>query len=289
MHKRLSPQMLQALSVAAPGTPLRDGLDRIILAHTGALVVVGESTEVQGLCTGGFSVNIEFSAQRLAELAKMDGAIILSDDSLRIARANVHLVPNREATTTETGTRHRTAERVARTVNAPVIAVSEEMSVITVYSAGEKEQLLQPVELMFRANQALQTMERYRNRLIEVRQRLMLLEHNSHATLRDAALLVQRAEMVDRIADEVSDYVVELGLDGRMVRMQLEELLDGIGDERQSTLLAYGDFGTGWTLDAAIEELRSMDDAELFDLASLATLFHQDGSLNLDEIRQPNS
>ncbi len=135
------PELLAALTLVAPGHPLRTGLDRVLQAKMGALVVVGDGHEVLGICSGGFLLDAEYSPQRLSELAKMDGAIILSADASRIARANVHLLPDPSAMTSETGTRHRTAERVARSTRVPVVAVSEEMSVITVYRGPHRHQV----------------------------------------------------------------------------------------------------------------------------------------------------
>src|SRR5438105_12504008 len=146
--------MTEALAGVAPGRPLREGLDRILQANMGALIVVGDGPEVLEICSGGLLLDAEFSPQRLSELAKMDGAIILAADASRIARANVHLVPNPNVPTSETGTRHRTAERVARSIDVPVIAVSEDMSVITVYVSETKALLQPPTDIVFRANQA---------------------------------------------------------------------------------------------------------------------------------------
>ena len=157
--------LIDALAMVAPGTPLRDGLDRILQGNRGALIVVGDGPEVLAICSGGFLLDAEFSPQRLSELAKMDGAIILAADASRIARANVHLVPNPNVPTSETGTRHRTAERVARSIDVPVISVSEDMSVIAVYHGTTKHPLELSARLLNRANQALQTLERYKNRL----------------------------------------------------------------------------------------------------------------------------
>src|SRR5437764_13610942 len=131
--------MMESLAAVAPGMPLREGLDRILQAKMGALIVVGDSPEVLNICSGGFLLDAEFTPQRLSELGKMDGAIILATDASRIARANVHLVPNPKVPTSETGTRHRTADRVARSVDVPVISVSEDMSVIAVYPDDEKK------------------------------------------------------------------------------------------------------------------------------------------------------
>src|ERR671915_769250 len=124
---------MDALAAVAPGTPLREGIDRILQANKGALIIVGDGPDVLGICSGGFLLDAEFTPQRVSELAKMDGAIILASDTSRVARANVHLVPDPNVPTSETGTRHRTAERVARSIAVPVISVSEDQQVIAVY------------------------------------------------------------------------------------------------------------------------------------------------------------
>src|SRR3954465_15111587 len=220
---RRSIAMLDALAAVAPGRPLREGLDRILQAGMGALIVVGDGPEVLNICSGGFLLDAAFSPQRLSELAKMDGAIILAGNASRIARANVHLVPNPNVPTSETGTRHRTAERVARSIDVPVISVSEDMAVIAVYRNGEKKPLEPIPALLNRANQALQTLERYKNRLDTVSAALSALEVEDIVSLRDVVVLLQRTEMLMRIAEEIDEYIVELGADGRLVRLQLEE------------------------------------------------------------------
>ncbi len=225
--------MIEALGSIAPGRPLREGLDRILQANMGALIVVGDGPEVLSICSGGFLLDAEFSPQRLSELAKMDGAIILAHDASRIARANVHLVPNPAVATSETGTRHRTAERVARSIDVPVITVSEDRSVISVYR-GEQQRPLVPVErLLARANQALETLEGYRDRLDVVTNALSALEVEDMVTRSDVVTVLQRTEMVRRIAEEVDGYSIELGTDSRLVRLQLEEMLAGVEEERR--------------------------------------------------------
>src|SRR5215204_7119666 len=146
---------MSALAAVAPGTLLREGIDRILQSKMGALIVIGDGPEVLNICSGGFLLDAAFSPQRLSELAKMDGAIILASDSSRIARANVHLVPNPNVPTSETGTRHRTAERVARSIGVPVISVSEAMAVVTVYTKNERYQLEPIPSILSRCNQAL--------------------------------------------------------------------------------------------------------------------------------------
>jgi diadenylate cyclase len=220
-----------ALASVAPGTPLRDGLDRVVRAKMGALVVLGDGPDVLAICSGGFLLDSPYSPQRMSELAKMDGAIILNADCTRIARANVHLVPDPTVPTSETGTRHRTAERVARSLQVPVISVSEEMSVINVYAAGVKHPLQDISRLLDRANQALQTLERYKARLDDALSSLTANELEDVVTVRDVAAVVQRGDMVHRIATELETMIVELGVDARLLRLQLDEVYGEIDDE----------------------------------------------------------
>ena len=280
--------MMEALAIVAPGTPLRDGLDRILQASMGALIVVGDGPEVLNICSGGFLLDAEFSPQRLSELAKMDGAIILAPDSTRIARANVHLVPNPNVPTSETGTRHRTAERVARSVDVPVISVSEDMAIIAVYRQDQKKPLDPIQRLLNRANQALQTLERYKNRLDTVSASLSALEVEDLVTLRDVVTVLQRAEMVRRIAEEVEGYIVELGVDGRLVRLQLEELMGGVDDDRRHVIRDYfSQDDPAWRLDQAMEALSELGTDDLLDLKTVASVLHLPVSAELDGTAQP--
>jgi len=220
-----------ALAAVAPGTPLRDGLDRVVRAKMGALVVLGDGPDVLAICSGGFLLDAPYSPQRLSELAKMDGAIILAADGTRIARANVHLVPDPTVPTSETGTRHRTAERVARSLQVPVVSVSEEMSVINVYAGGSKHQVQDITRLLDRANQALQTLERYKARLVDSLSNLTALEIEDVVTVRDVAHVVQRGDMVRRLATELETMIIELGVDARLLRLQLDELYGEVDEE----------------------------------------------------------
>lgn len=220
--------MAEALAMVAPGTPLREGLERILQAKRGALIVVGDEPAVLSICTGGFLLDAEFSPQRLSELAKMDGAIILSAGAERVARANVHLMPASSIPTTETGTRHRTAERVARSIDVPVLSVSSAMSVITVYRHHDRYLLRSAAHLHERISQALQTMQRFRARFDITVTALSALEVEDTVTVRDVSAALQAAELVLRIADEIQVNLAELGEDGQLLRLQLEELVDGV-------------------------------------------------------------
>ena len=266
--------MTEALGAVAPGRPLREGLDRILQANMGALIVVGDGPEVLAICSGGFLLDAEFSPQRLSELAKMDGAIILASDASRIARANVHLVPNPNVPTSETGTRHRTAERVARSVDVPVISVSEDMSIIAVYRHDNKHPLEPVPRLVTRANQALQTLERYKTRLDAVSGALSALEVEDLVTVRDVVTVLQRAEMVGRIAEEINGYIVELGTDGRLVLLQLEELMGGVADDRRLVIQDYFQDRLQWKLEKALEALSSLTTEDLLDLKAVVGVLH---------------
>ena len=226
------------LQKVAPGTALREGIDRIIKAGKGAIIVIGESG-IEPLVSGGFRLATKFSAQRLSEVAKMDGAIVVDEDVERIVFANVHLVPDPSVPTQETGTRHRTAERVARQTGKPVISVSESMRIVTLYVDDTKHVLEEISSILFRANQALSTLERYRIRLDEVSSALSALEIENVVTLRDVLLVLQRAEMVRRIADEIEAYVAELGTDGRLLQLQLDELMHQVHTERLLVVRDY--------------------------------------------------
>jgi diadenylate cyclase len=225
---RQNAAMSDALAMVAPGRPLRDGLDRILRAKRGGLVVVGDGPDVLSICSGGFLLDAEFSPQRLSELAKMDGAIILASDASRIARANVHLMPDPSIPTTETGTRHRTAERVARSIDVPVLSVSAAMSVIAVYRNDLKHTVQPTGWLHDRTDQALATMQRFRSRFDVALGNLSILEVEDTVSVGDVVLVIQTAEMVLRIGEEVDGYLVELGEDGRLVSLQSAELSDGV-------------------------------------------------------------
>jgi len=277
-----------ALAAVAPGTPLREGIDRILQANKGALIVVGDGPEVLNICSGGFLLDAAFSPQRLSELAKMDGAIILASDASRIARANVHLVPNPNVPTSETGTRHRTAERVARSIDVPVVSVSEDMAIIAVYVGDEKHPLEAIPRLLVRANQALQTLERYRDRLDGVTASLSALEVEDLVTARDVVNVLQRTEMVRRIADEIAADIVQLGVDGRLVKLQLEELMGGVDDDRRLVMLDYFTSEGDWKLDQAMETLSGMSTEELLDATAVGSTLQLPGeALDLDAGLQP--
>jgi diadenylate cyclase len=260
--------LLETLARLAPGTALRDGLERILRGRTGGLVVLGYDPAVESICDGGFQLDVEFSATRLRELSKMDGAVVLSTEADRILRANVHLVPDPTIPTEESGTRHRTAERTGIQTGHPVISVSQSMSIVSVYVDGRRHVLSHSATILSRANQAMATLERYKSRLDEVAQVLSALEIEDFVTLKDAMTVVQRLEMVRRISEEIAWDVVELGTDGRLITLQLDELVGGMEAYRELILLDY--LPADHPVDTAAAALDQLSGSELLDLTAVA-------------------
>ena len=259
------------LETIAPGTSLREGLERILRGRTGALIVIGHDREVEAMSTGGFALDVPFSATGVRELAKMDGAIILDKDISRIHWAGVHLMPDPSIATEESGTRHRTADRVARQTGLPVISVSASMQTIALYLDGTRHVLEDAAAVIGRANQAIATLERYRYRLDEVSDALSALEIEDLVTVRDVAAVAQRLEMVRRIAGEIDTYVLELGIEGRLLDLQLEELIAGVDPERELIVRDYLPAGRRpRSVELVLEALAAVDSAALVELGSVA-------------------
>ncbi|MCX2928996.1 DNA integrity scanning diadenylate cyclase DisA [Mycobacterium sp. CVI_P3] len=260
----------------APGTALRDGLERILRGRTGALIVLGYDERVETICDGGFSLDVRFAPTRLRELSKMDGAVVLSTDGNRIVRANVQLVPDPTIPTDESGTRHRSAERTAIQTGYPVISVSHSMSIVTVYVGGERHVVADSATILSRANQAIATLERYKARLDEVSRQLSTAEIEDFVTLRDVMTVVQRLEMVRRIGLEIDYDTVELGTDGRQLRLQLEELLGGNDTARELIMRDYHanpEPPSKAQVASTLAELDSLSDTELLDFTALSRVF----------------
>jgi len=259
------------LAAVAPGGQLREGLDRILRGRTGALIVLGFDTTVESLCSGGFVLDVEFSATRLRELAKMDGAIVLDENATKVLRAAVQLLPDPTIETTESGMRHRTAERVAKQTGFPVISVSQSMRIVALYVGGFRYVLEDADTILSRANQALATLERYKSRLDEVSGTLSALEIEDLVTVRDVSAVVQRLEMVRRISEEIAGYVIELGTDGRLLALQLDELIGGISSDREAVIRDYVDANRQdlGAVDVQVA-LAELDSTELLDHAHIA-------------------
>ncbi|MFT3901092.1 MAG: DNA integrity scanning diadenylate cyclase DisA [Gordonia sp. (in: high G+C Gram-positive bacteria)] len=260
----------------APGTGLRDGLERILRGGTGALIVLGYDKDVEKLCDGGFTLDVDFAPTRLRELSKMDGALVLSTDGSRILRANVQLMPDPTIPTSESGTRHRAAERTAIQTGYPVISVSASMSIVSIYVDGARRIVESPDPILSRANVALATLERYRSRLDEVLGQLSRSEIEDDVTLRDVMSVAQRMEMVRRVADEIDLYILELGTNGRQVRLQREELLSDNDASRELLVRDYyasPEPPTSEELKRALAAIGKLSDTDLLDLSLIGRCF----------------
>ena len=264
----------EALRAVAPGTPLREGLERIQRSHTGALIVLGYTPEVQAICSGGFDLDIAFTAARLRELCKMDGAVIIDPDLWRIRKANVQLFPDPTIPTDESGMRHRTAQRTARQTHLPVLSLSASMRMISIYVGTEHRLVEEPEALLSRANLAVDTLDRYSQRLDEVLQTLTILEMRDSATVRDVATVMQRMEMIRRITSEITEYLEELGSEGRLLALQVEDLVRGSASERA---LVMRDYIRDPDDVARVEaELSSLGSERIVDLTAIANILGLD-------------
>ncbi len=289
MVDRNSDDLMRAtLAAVAPGTELRDAIERIIRGRTGALIVLGDDETVQQIATGGFPLDIEFSATRLRELAKMDGAVVLDSSLTRIVKAATQLLPDASIETSESGTRHRTAARTAKQTGFPVVSVSQSMSIAALYVHDTRHVLDGSAVILSKAHQALQTLERYKNRLDEVTGTLSALEIEDLVTVRDVTAVLQRLEMVRRINTEVSGYVVELGTDGRLLTLQLEELIAGIHDERDLVIRDYLPRDSSRTVANVLDSMGALSALDLIDHgASAAALGLSTLPETLDETVSP--
>lgn len=262
----------KVLRQVAPGTPLREGLESILRARTGALIVAGNSPEVMKLVEGGFRIDTEFQSASLYELAKMDGALILTPDCRRILVANATLMPDSAVPSFETGIRHRTAERVARQTGELVIAISQRRNVISLYKGNMRYVLRDISVILTKANQALQTLEKYKAVLDQALTNLSALELEDLVTVMDVVLVVQRTEMVLRIVAEIERYISELGTEGRLVSMQLEELVANVGEEGSLIIRDYYVPADGRTPESIREHMANWPNEDLLDLSTIGRM-----------------
>lgn len=231
MEDIYSEEFRHSLQKLAPGTLFRLGIENILQANTGGLIVVGDSPELMELVSGGFNIDCEFTPARLYELAKMDGSIITNKTASRILIANAQLDPDPHLPSRETGIRHRTAERIARQTGELVVAISQRRQVVTLYQSDIIYRLRDLPSILVKANQALQTLEKYRNVMFRELQRLGGLEFEDVVTVSEVCEVLIRIIRVIHIADEIETYIVELGTEGRLVKMQLDEMIYNIKDE----------------------------------------------------------
>jgi len=285
MRIKFDEEIKSILKLMSPGTALRDGLENILRAKTGGLIVIGDNEEVMKIVDGGFNINSEYSPAYVYELAKMDGAIVLSSDLKRIIYANTQLVPDHTLTTYETGTRHRTANRVAKQTGNIVIAISQRRNIITIYKGDLKYVLQESSIILARANQAIQTLEKYVNVLDRVINNLNLLEFQDLTTIFDVVTAIQRTEMVMRIVEEIKRYIVELGNEGRLISMQLSELIRFI--ERDGILLIRDYCKGDKSYNEIYNDIQKLTSEELVDLDLIAKLLGYSGLPLTDTLISP--
>lgn len=235
---------IDVLKMFAPGTSIRTALDDLSRAGMGGLIVV-DNGNISDIFQKGFGIHSRFSPQRLLELAKMDGAIILSRNIKKILFANAFLFPNQEISTRETGTRHKAAERTAKQTGAIVIAISERKNKISLYQGDQKYELKESSEILRRAAETLQILEKQREGFSESISNLNLLELQRMVTINDVCLVIQKFEIIKRISDVVKRYLVELGREGAIVSMRLKDLTRGMDKEEELLLRDY--FGNDYS------------------------------------------
>jgi len=279
-----SERLENALRRMAPGTELREAIDNILRARTGALIVFAEEEHVMPLISGGVDIDVPMTPMMLYELAKMDGAILLNFEGSRIIHANVQLMPDASIPSSETGTRHRTAERVAIQLDTLVVSISASRDVVTLY-VGNTHHFLEEIRVILtKANQALQALEKYKSRLSQVSTSLSALEFENAVTLHDVLLVLQRSEMVLLIADEIERFIIELGAEGRLIRLQLEELMIDVREDRQAVLMDYLPVFSEYAVQAACASLARLESEELLSLSRVADILGYDSSVNPSEV-----
>lgn len=282
-EEKVDGNLLKVLRSLAPGTHLREGLENILRAKAGALIVIGDTPEVMEIAEGGFAINADFTPSSLYELAKMDGAIILSKDAKKILAANTQLVPNQNIPSAETGIRHRTAERVAKQTGALVIAISQRRGVITIYKGASKYVLRDIGVILSKANQAIQTLEKYRTVLDKVLVELSVLEFEEVVTLFDVAKAIQRVEMVLRVVKEIERYTSELGAEGRLITMQMEELVANVESEGLLVIQDYATTIGEKTPSSILGVIGSWPAEDILDLSLIARALGYPGSASILE------
>lgn len=261
----MNDEMLEILKLVAPGTYLRDGLENILKAKTGALIVLSDCDDVLKIADGGFKIDEDFTSTNIYELAKMDGAIILSSDLKKIVRANVQLNPDFSIPTSETGTRHKTAERVAKQTGKLVISISERRGIITIFKGNFRYVINDTSSVLMRANQTLQALEKYKTVFDNMLSILSEHEFDDIVSLDTVVNCIYRSEIIMRMEVDVKRSIIELGDEGRIVNMQLEELMANVEKEEALIIQDYmvkakrGKI----TVENILEEIRKIDKKNL--------------------------
>src|SRR5919202_4253594 len=270
-RRDLPAELSGALDLVAPGTEFRDGIDNIIRARSGALIVVSTPKKLErlNLISGGMKIETEFTPMRLYELAKMDGAIIVSPDISYIHYANVQLTPDPTLPSEETGLRHLAGHRTAQQTGDLVVVVSERRRIVSLYRGFYGPHVLEDIGVVLsRADSALATLEKYTRRLREEARALTLHEYDGAVTLREVVGAVGTFEYSVRIAEEISNYVRELGREGRLIEMQLEQAFHGVPEQYDALLRDYA--AEGLDDEEVRDRLGELSSEELSDTDEIA-------------------
>ncbi len=235
-------ELLEKIKLISPGSPLRKALDDIMRANTGALIVLLDNPEeYKDVIQGGFKIDVPFEPEYLYELSKMDGAIVISEDVSRIYFANVHLIPDPTIPTFETGMRHRTAERFAKQLGKVAIAVSRRRNLITLYYKSHKYVVNDTALVISRVTQAINTLEKYRKNFDKLLMELDIMELENRTTVFDVAKVMEKGVMVLKISEEIKPFLVELGEEARLAKMQVEELTENASDILELLVMDYSE------------------------------------------------
>jgi len=238
MEQEKKENLIDVLKLISPGSVLRTAIDDILRAGMGALIVL-ESPRIEELIEGGFKVNSDLTPQKIVELAKMDGAIILSSDLKKIVHANVLLIPDTRIPTNETGTRHKAAERTAAQAETLVIAISERRKKISIYHGNLRYILQSTEDILRRATESLQILEKQREIFDELLSNLNVLEISGLVVVSDICAILQRISMIMKVSAMIDRYLIELGKEGLLIKMRLRELLKNVKNERGFILIDY--------------------------------------------------
>jgi diadenylate cyclase len=236
----IEPEFLSKIRMLAPGTKLRKALDDIVMAKLGTIVVFVDSiTKSKDIIQAGFPVETPFTSERLYELSKMDGAIIVDQEATKFYFANVHLIPDAAIHSSETGIRHRTAERVARQTGNLVVAVSSRRNVITAYYKEHKHVINTINYLVTKIGRALSVLEKHRENLDKLIHQIDTDEFNGYISLDEIAFLITKFLGVLKIRDEIEPYIIEIGAEGQLSSMQLDEILGDLDEQLKFFIMDY--------------------------------------------------
>lgn len=283
-ESKISERLSTAIRQTAPGTALRHALDMIIAGHLGALICIGDTENVLAAGDDGFKLDISFTSNRLFELSKMDGAIVIEEDLSHILRANYHLNPDPSLPTSETGMRHRTAARMSLLTRATVISVSERRQAITLYVDGRGHQIRSVGELMTSVNQLLVSMQNTRHQLDRSLLRLTSLELDNYVTLDDVVDTLYLFEVLMTEGEELDRLILQLGHEGRTIRMQRDEFIGDMDDEYTLMIRDYASDSSEEAAQAIRRAFHDTNNTKMRSAPRIASLLGYEGKREEDSI-----